>query len=202
MQIYRADTTKPTLAALVRLHRDEIKFGFLSSLGDEAINLLFSFSARSKSAILLVARDPTTLIIHGFLLGTFDTSRFYRDFLKKNIFQSFFYVGPRLLTLQRVRKIIETLLYPSKKEIRELPSPEILDLVVGRNSQGMGVGRALFTEFTNILKESGSNEFKITTGESLSGAHAFYEKMGATHVRNINIHVGQSTRVYLYKIIR
>ncbi len=200
MLIVRADTLKTTLSALVRLHRDEINTGFLSSLGDKAIGMLFSFSSKSEAAILLVARDPTTLAIHGFLLGSYDTGRFYREFLKQQFFQSLFYVVPRVLTPQRLQKILETLLYPSKKEIRQLPASEILDLVVCKKSQGKGIGRALFAEFKNILKKSGLNEFKITTGESLVAAHAFYEKMGASYDRNIIVHSGQVTRVYIYKI--
>ena len=200
MKISRADQTQPTFDALVRLHLDEINSGFLSSLGEKSLDLLFSFSAKSGTAILLVARDSTTSTIQGFLLGSYDTRKFYREFLKENILQSLFYVGPRILTPQRIRKVIETLLYPSKKEIKDLPSPEILDLVICKKSQGKGIGGALFREFTSILAQSGLNKFKITTGESLSDAHAFYEKMGATHDRNISIHTGQVTRVYLYQI--
>lgn len=198
--IGRADESQATLEAVVRLHRTELNRGFLSSLGDKALSLLFSFAAKSDAAVLLVARNSSTSAIQGFLLGSYGTGRFYKEFLKKKTFQALLHVGPRLLTPQKIWKIAETLLYPSKKEVATLPSSELLDLAVSKNAQGLGVGRALFDEFVSVLRQTGVKEFKITTGESLSDAHAFYERMGARRDKDIEVHSGQVTRVYLYKI--
>ena len=43
-------------------------------------------------------------------------------------------------------------------------------------------------------------EFKITTGESLTRAQRFYEKLGAKKDGEVEVHKGQKTYVYRYKI--
>lgn len=188
------------LKNVIRIHRIEISQGFLNSLGDNALALLFSHASESRFGRLLIAKDTSSEQIVGFLLGTIDTGVFYKDFLCKKGLKAVFVLAPKLLSFEKVRKIFETLFYPTKEELKTLPKPELLDIAVLKEFQGTGVAQLLFKEFSMKLRDMGIGEFKITTGESLSGAQRFYEKLGAKKAGEIEVHKGQKTIVYIYRI--
>ena len=188
------------LKNVIRIHRIEISQGFLSSLGDNALALLFSHASESRFGKLLIAKDASSGQIVGFLLGTIDTGAFYKDFLCKKFLKAVFVLAPKLLSFEKVRKVFETLFYPTKEELKALPKPELLDIAVLKKYQGTGVAQLLFQEFAKNLYAIGIDRFKITTGESLAGARRFYEKLGAEKVGEVEVHKGQKTLIYMYKI--
>lgn len=185
---------------IIQIHRNEISQGFLSSLGNNALALLFSLAAESKFGQLYVAQKIESGRVVGFLLGTINTNAFYRDFLRRKSLKAVFILAPKLLSLKRIRKLFETLFYPHKKSIQTLPKPELLDVAVSKEFQGTGVAQMLFDEFLKKLHSIGIDEFKITTGEELIGAQRFYEKLGAKKVGEVEIHKGQKTLIYVYSI--
>lgn len=188
------------LKDVIRIHRIEISQGFLSSLGDNALALLFSHASESLFGKLLIAKDASSGQIVGFLLGTTDTGAFYKDFLCKKSLKAVFVLAPKLLSFEKVRKVFETLFYPTKSELKALPKPELLDIAVLKKYQGTGVAQILFKEFSKKLCDMGIEEFKITTGKSLAGAQRFYEKLGAEKAGEVEVHKGQKTLVYIYRI--
>ncbi len=188
------------LKNVIRIHRIEISQGFLSSLGDNALALLFSHAFESQFGRLFIAKDAASEQVVGFLLGTVDTGAFYKDFLCKKGLKAVFVLAPKLLSLEKVRKVFETLFYPTKGELKTLPRPELLDIAVLKEYQGTGVAQLLFKEFSTKLRDMGIEEFKITTGKSLVGAQRFYEKLGAEKAGEVEVHKGQKTFVYIYRI--
>ena len=188
------------LENVIRIHRIEISQGFLSSLGDKALALLFSHASESRFGRLLVAKNASSGQIVGFLLGTVDTGAFYKDFLCKKFLKAVFVLAPKMLSFKKIRKVFETLFYPTKEELKILPKPELLDIAVLKEYQGTGVAQLLFQEFAKNLYTIGIDRFKITTGEGLVVAQRFYEKLGAEKVGEIEVHKGQKTFVYIYRI--
>ena len=188
------------LENVIRIHRIEISQGFLSSLGDNALALLFSHASESRFGRLLIAKDAESGQIVGFLLGTVDTGAFYKDFLCKKFLKAVFVLVPKLLSFEKVRKVFETLFYPTKEELKTLPKPELLDIAVLKEYQGTGAAQLLFQEFAKNLYAIGIDRFKITTGESLAGAQRFYKKLGAKKAGEVEVHKGQKTLVYIYRI--
>ena len=185
---------------LVHIHRAEIHLGFLTSLGDKALGLLFSLAVESRHSLLLTVKDTIHDQQVGFLLGTLDTGAFYKDFFRKKMFNAFLILLPKLFSLSTVRKLIEVLLYPSKKDIQKFPKAELLDIAVSSQCQGKGLAKQLFKGFCSQLKKRNMNEFKITTGEKLKIAQNFYETLGAVKTATTEVHKGQKTFVYIYKI--
>ena len=185
---------------LVQIHRKEIHLGFLTSLGDKALGLLFSLAAESKYSLLLTIKEVERDEQVGFLLGTFDTAAFYKDFFKKKIFSAVVILLPRVFSFSTVRKLIEVLLYPSKTDAQNFPKTELLDIAISRQYQGFGLAKQLFKEFSCQLRKNGVSQFKITTGEQLTEAQQFYEALGAVKAAIIEVHKGQKTLVYVYKI--
>ena len=188
------------LKNVIRIHRIEISQGFLTSLGDNALVLLFSHASKSRFGRILIAKDTSSRQIVGFLLGTIDTGGFYKDFLCKKFLKAVFVLAPKLLSFEKVRKVLEILFYPTKEDFKALPKSELLDIAVLKEYQGTGVAQLLFQEFAKNLYAIGIDRFKITTGKSLRGARRFYEKLGAEKVGEVEVHKGQKTWIYLYRI--
>jgi len=193
---------KDNVDELIRIHKTEISQGFLSSLGNKALRLLFSHAIESSLSILLVAKDPRDNEIIGFLFGTVNTNSFYRDFILKRFIESLVVFLPMIISFNKIYKIFEILLYPTRKKVINLPKAELLDIAVKEEYQGKGVARILFKKFLNILINNNISEFKITTGENLIRAQRFYEKLGAKKATEIEVHKGQKTIVYIYKILK
>lgn len=202
IDILAGDTLPATLSAVARIHREELAQGFLSSLGDRALTMLFAHAATAPSGVLLVARDRDTGRIAGFLLGTTDTGSFYKEFLRRRALRAAIVLLPRLLSVKRIVKVLETLFYPARRNVRELPGAELLDIAVDSSFQGQGLGRRFFAEFVRVMASRGIRRFRITTGKSLTGAQAFYEKLGAQKVGTMEVHQGAETIVYVYSLPR
>lgn len=185
-------------AALLQIR--ELNQGFLSSLGEAPVTLIFAHAAASQWGLLAMAKDGEKVI--GYVLGATDTGQFYKDFLIRRFFSAAYYFLPKMLSWERIRKAVETLLYPSKRESGqiELPPSELLDLAVDCIYHGSGVAQELFEEFVGLCRSRGVTVFQIPTTEGLDRAHRFYEKMGARKVASIEVHKGQQTHVYQYKI--
>lgn len=183
---------------LVQIHRTELHRGFLSSLGDNALELFFSFAAESRHCLLLTVKDVELNQQVGFLLGTLNLSSFYKDFFRKKALKAAWVLLPKLFSFSTVRKLIEVIFYPVRKEVHNFPETELLDIAISRPYQGNGLAKKLFYTFSGRLKNTGIKELKITTGKELKTAQRFYEGLGAVKTATIVVHQGQETLVYIY----
>jgi GNAT superfamily N-acetyltransferase len=185
-----------------RIQMQELNQGFLSSLGEKPLSLIFAHAASSRWGMLILATDTEQGQVVGYVLGAVDTGRFYKDFLFKRALPAIVYFLPKLLSWQRIKKALETLLYPARKQSNQvkLPPAELLDLAVVGAYQGTGIAQKLFEMFIEKCRERGLSSFQIPTTQGLDRAHRFYEKMGAHRVASIEVHRGQQTYIYQYDI--
>lgn len=58
------------------------------------------------------------------------------------------------------------------------PVAEILELIVGENLRGQGIGKVLFHEACRRAAERGCVCLDVTSGRQRTGAHRFYEREG------------------------
>ena len=194
-----SEISRTELESMARIHREELGDGFISGLGDRMLELLFRSGCSGNAGIVMLAREGATGNVVGFLMGTRDTGRFYREYLVKNFFRTCWVLLPRICSFYTLRRIFESLLYPKKKMHKELPVAELLDIAVTAEHHGNGIGRQLFCAYAGALANEGIPAFKITTGESLRGAQEFYTKLGARFVRWVQVHAGSKTAVYVYQ---
>jgi len=192
--------TADDICQAVAIHRSEIRQGFLSSLGDQALQLVFSQAADRRAGILLIAKRKEDGQVCGFLLGALNTGTFYREFLMRKGLKAIMTVLPVILSFDKIQKVLETLLYPSRRDVKAFPEVELLDIAISRESQGTGLAQLIFYEFCALLLRKGVNRFKVTTGVSLVRAQRFYERLGAVRAGMIEVHKGQNTVVYTYSI--
>ncbi len=196
-----SDFSVTEIRQAVRIQIEELDQGFLSSFGDKALELIFSHAANSRWGVFVAAIDSEQEKVLGYVFGSIDTGRFYKDFLVRKIPVAVVYFLPKMLSLERIRKAFETLFYPAKHGSPDLPRAELLDLAVGSSYHGTGVAQKLFFGFVTECHLRKVNAFKIPTSASLVRAHRFYEKMGARKVGSIEIHKGQEAFVYEYRIM-
>jgi len=192
--------TRNDIREIAKIHIEEVKEGFLSSLGERVLELIYSHASKSKLSILIMAVDSERKCVWGFICGTLDLRSFYGEFLRKKTFQAFIFVLPKLFSFNTLKKIMEILFYPTKKEFLNLPKAEILNFVVKRDFRGTGLARELFSELINNFKKKSVKKIKIVTGVNSIGAQKFYEKMEAKKIGLTQIHRGQQSIVYVYQI--
>lgn len=190
--------SKEDIKQAVNIQIREINQGFLSSLGEKPLGLIFDHIAESRWGIMVLAKDETSGRVVGYVLGTLNSGRLYRDFFARKLPAALFYFLPRLLSFRRMKKAIETLFYPAKKQPELLPAAELLDLAVDSAYQGTGAAGELFSNLADEFNKKGITSFKIPTAESLTRAHRFYEKMGAEKAGSFQLHPGEETVVYVY----
>jgi len=185
----------------VELHREQLGGGFMTSLGPRFLGRVFRNLAGSAHGVALVATCEEGRVC-GFLMGATDTGALYRDFLRRHALGAGLTVLPSLLRPSVIRKIYETLRYPSREPEtdRPLPTPELLDLAVDDSRKGSGLAQALFDRFVEELRGRGSSAFRITSGASLTRAHRFYERLGAVPAGSVEVHRGEATLIYVYEI--
>lgn len=200
-RIKKDNISNNEISEIVKIHREQISQGFLTSLGDKALELLFSFADVSNSGILIIGIDlEQKNKVCGFILGTGNTNKFFKDFLFSKSLQAVYYLAPRLLSIKKIRKVIEAIIYPTKSEFQDMPKSELFDLAILDKYKGKGLAQELFHEFIDVLRQANSQAVKITSGSNLHRAHSFYEKLGAQQVSTIEIHSGEDTFVYIYEI--
>ena len=192
--------TTDELRQAARIQMQELPQGFLSSLGEKPLELIFSHVATSRRGILVLATESEKNQVVGYVFGATHTGQLYKEFLLKRTIPALAYFLPKLLSWQRIRKAFETLLYPAKKQPQQSGEvkPELLDLAVTEAYHGTGIAQQLFKEFVNQCRGRGIDVFEIPTSEGLTRAHHFYEKMGAKRIDTIEVHDGQKTYVYQY----
>ena len=183
---------------LSEIHIEEIDDGFLSTLGPRLLIELYRTLSTSRHAFLIVASMNED--VFGFICGSTNTGRVYMDFIKRAGLHALWILGPKVVSFKRIKRVLETLLYPRKKENIGLPESEILNFCVSKNFQRQGVGRALFNALIYEFKRRGVDEIKIVTGVNQIQAHMFYESIGAVLIRTISVHEGTPSIIYVYKI--
>jgi succinoglycan biosynthesis protein ExoA len=192
--------TRPQVAAVARMHRSGVSAGFLSTLGEPALRLLYRHVTTSDHCKLFVAVAPGGEAV-GYIAGCRDTSALYREFLRRRWPSAAAVLLPRLLSPGRLRKAFETLRYPAAAPAG-LPKAEVLNIVVEPGWRGRGIAERLLARLMEWFEEQGETAVKAVSGDQLTSAHRFYEKSGAHLQGHTSVHHGVGSRVYVYPVGR
>jgi GNAT superfamily N-acetyltransferase len=187
------------LAAIARMHRCAVGEGFLSSLGEPVLQLLYQHIASSPLCGLFVAYGRPGGEPVGYICGTRNASALYREFIWRRWRVALPTLVPKLMSPRRILGSVETLRYPSSGG-GDLPRAEIINFVVAPDSRGRGIAPVLFDCLMRWFEAQGDTAVKIVTGEQQVRAHGFYEKSGAERRGGISIHRGSRSRVYVYPL--
>ena len=181
--------------AIASLHCNHINQSFLATLGIPFLALLYEAIDEDSESVLIVDRVDHSVV--GFVTGTSGLGRIYKRILLKP-FRLIYSLKSCILSPSKIYKIIEVLLITKVNDISsDLPKRELLSIAVNPNYQGGGHAEHLFKALCSHFKEEGASSFSIVVGSNLDRAHAFYIKMGCTPVKEIEIHKGALSVVYV-----
>ena len=82
----------------------------------------------------------------------------------------------------------------------DIPKQELLSIAVNPTYQGEGYAENLFNALCSHFREQGACSFGIVVGSNVARAHAFYMKMGSIPVKEIQVHKGTDSVVYVKEL--
>ena len=183
---------------IASLHREHINQGFLASLGVPFLTLLYEAIDKDSESVLLVERVDRRVV--GFVTGTRGLGRIYKQLLLKPL-RLIYALKACFLSPSKMYKIIEVLLISKGSNISaDFPKQELLSIVVNPTYQGGGHAENLFKALCSHFREEGVSSFSIVVGANLDRAHAFYTKMGSIPVKQIQVHKGAGSVVYVKEL--
>ena len=167
-------------------------------MGVPFLTLLYEAIDEDSESVLLVERVERSVV--GFVTGTRGSGRIYKQLLLKPL-RLIYSLKSCILSPSKMYKIIEVLLISKASDISsDLPKQELLSIVVNPAYQGGGHAENLFNALCTHLREDGVSSFKIVVGSNLDRAHSFYTKMGSIPVKEIQVHKGSDSLVYVKKL--
>ena len=179
---------------IARLHKLSINQGFLSTLGEPFLALLYEAIDSDPNSILLTEEINGKIL--GFLAGGKNMKYVYLQMLRQS---------PRLITallpeIIKPKKLIGMLelvwfLFKKKTNV-ETKMPELFSIAVLHSERSKGIAKRLYKSFSRGLSQNGESAFCILVGDNLDSAHQFYLKMGAVPIRRIYVHKGSSSTMY------
>ena len=186
------------LRQIADLHRKNLSSGFLSTLGDRVLALLYREIQRYPGGMLIAAESHGQ--IAGFIAGVDHTGRFYRWFLRRNLLRGACVMLPRLFSLRTIRRVIETMRYSGKQSTDDLPDAELLSIAVDSEYRRQGTAELCYRALESHFASVGIERFRIVVGKQLEPAMKFYEKMGAVRTAEVEVHAGQGSWVLVQQV--
>ena len=180
----------PDVAAL---HIQGIHTGFISSLGHNFVTALYEAIAQSSSSFGYAAEDNGRVL--GFVTFTTNLNRLYKSIIAKRGWRFALLLAGRMFSLQRIKKVFETLFYPSRVKNMNLPSAELLSIVVHPEKWHQGLGMQLVQKSFEHCEELGLDRVKVLVAADNEAANRLYQKCGFKFVEQIDSH-GVASNIY------
>ena len=181
---------------VARLHAANLDQGFLSSLGVGFLTELYRAIDRCPQSVLIVKTEQGKVV--GFVTGLAGPMTLvYKHLMRRFLIWSM-PLFPVLCSPTRMSRVAEILRYTKKGPARsDLPTAELLSIVVDPAYRGKGIAESLYADLTAYFKQMQVGRFKIVVGEKLAPAHKFYQRMGAQPWTDLELHQGAKSVVYV-----
>jgi len=176
------------------LHIQCISTGFISSMGIDFVNSLYDAIVKSKSSLGVVAvRNGKVL---GFAAFTTNLNKLYKSVVwRKGLIFALLLAG-NMLSLRRVKKMLETLFYTDRTKKMNLPSAELLSIVVGPEERGKGLAGKLIEKGFRHCRKTGVDKVKVLIGADNKAGNKLYLKTGFELIGQIVNH-GVLSNIYV-----
>jgi ribosomal protein S18 acetylase RimI-like enzyme len=185
--------------AVARLHAVAIDQGFLPTLGERFLALLYQAMAADPNSVLLVERGASGEVI-GFVSGGRGMGSIYRQMLRRWP-QLVVALLPAVLNPRKVKRIIEIGWFSrQQKPVPGCPQAELFSIAVADSARRTGAAQRLYEGLVAHFARQGEAAFCIVVGDALAPAHRFYRKMGAVPLAHISVHAGQGSTVYRHDV--
>lgn len=180
---------------VAELHAGNIDQGFLATLGQRFLRLLYRSIDESPSGILLVEeRDGR---VAGFIAGSIGMAPILGRLLRHPL-QLAAALLPIVVRPRKLAGMAEVLRAIGRgRSPPSWPHAELLSLAVAPGCRRQGVAESLYARLRLAFLSRGVGSFRIIVGESLAPAQQFYERMGAQRAGRTEVHHGRTSIVYV-----
>jgi ribosomal protein S18 acetylase RimI-like enzyme len=188
-----------TYRAVAHIHATCINQGFLPTLGERFLSLLYEAIDADPSSALFVEEAEGAVV--GFVAGGRGMGPIYRQMIKRWP-QLLLALLPALLNPSKLKRIFEIVLFTRKqKPVSGCPKAELFSIAILDDARGRGVAERLYEALMQRFAEEGESAFCIVVGEGLAPAHRFYRRMGAVPMAEISVHQGQASTLYRHDLL-
>jgi ribosomal protein S18 acetylase RimI-like enzyme len=182
---------------IASLHVRGINTGFISSLGIDFVSALYEAIAKSASSFGFAIEENNKVL--GFVTFTTSLNKLYKSVILKKGWRFALLLAAKMFSLQRIKKILETLFYPSRVKKMNLPSAELLSIAVDPAICHKGLGTALVRQSLHRCRELGLDRVKVLVAADNEPANRMYAKCGFKLVGQIDNH-GVPSNIYEAKV--
>ena len=176
------------------LHIEGIDMGFISSLGIDFVTALYRAIAESPESFGYVAIKEDKVV--GFATFTTNLKGLYKSIIKKNIIRFGFLLFGKMFSWKMIRKIFETLFYPSRIKKYQFPEAEFLSMSVSPAARGHGLATRFIKTGFEECNRRGIKELKILAATKIGPINKVYEKFGFKVAAQVENH-GIVSNVYV-----
>ncbi len=187
--------TDADAAVCARLHAERITDGVLPALGVAFLTRVYRRIVRDPYSFVIVATVDFRVV--GFVAGTHDTAQLYRRFAMRDGALAGLRASPRLL--RSVRRVWETVRYPSREGDGPLPPAELLSLAVAANAAGQGIGGMLVLACLAEFGHRGVGAVRVIVSAANHAGLAVYRGHGFTDHTSIEVHKGERSEVLVWQ---
>lgn len=188
--------TKEHAYEIANLHDLGLDQSFLRKLGVPFLTSMYRFFIKNELVFVFLEEAK----VKGFISASLSTNKVMRKFIISSPVGVLQIVIALFKKPALVKSIYETYSSSHKTTLNQfnnLPSVELLSIVVSNNAQQSGIGYQLLIALESELKRLGIKQYKVVAGEKLVGANRFYLKNGFEIVNQITIHGDDVSNVYV-----
>jgi len=184
--------------AVARIHAASINQGFLPTLGERFLALLYEAIDSDPNSALFIEQVNGEVV--GFITGGRGMGTIYRQMFKRWL-RLLVALLPTLLNFAKLKRVLEIVWYSRKqKPVPGCPRAELFSIAVLERARGSGVAQRLYQELATRFLKAGEDAFCIVVGENLAPAHRFYQRMGAAPMAQITVHQGHVSTLYRHDL--
>ena len=181
---------------IAKLHIQGINTGFISSLGIDFVTALYKAIAESNSSFGFVAEEEDRVL--GFVAFTTNLNKLYKSVILKRGLRFAFLLAGKMLSLQQIKKVFETLFYPARIKKIDLPAAELLSIVVAEQARGRGLAKLLLQKGFEECANRSIDKVQVLVGADNKPANELYKKCSFELVAQIDNH-GVLSNIYIAK---
>jgi len=178
------------------LHIQCISTGFISSMGIDFVTSLYDAIVKSKSSLGVVAVRNEKVI--GFVSFTTNLNKLYKSIIRRKGLKFALLLAGNMLSLRRIKKILETLSYPARIKKMNLPSAELLSIAVAPEERRKGLAGQLIEKGLRLYRKTGVDKVKVLIGADNKAGNKLYLKSGFELIGQIVNH-GVLSNIYVAK---
>jgi len=179
---------------IAMLHIEGIRTGFISSLGVNFVASLYKAIAQTESSFGFIVEEDGSIL--GFVALCTNLNRLYKSVLLRHAHTLPVLLAGKIFSFRQLRNTLETLFYPRRTKKMDLPSAELLSIVVAEKERRKGLATDLIQKSFAECSLRAIEQVKVLVGASNRPANRLYIKCGFKVADQINSH-GVLSNIYI-----